>query len=232
MTTFLDYKFEDTENFISTFDEAPLWSAAFGLMLLKNLDVGPNLTVVDIGCGAGFPVLELAGRLGPGCKLIGVDPWVNACRRAEQKIRNYGYTNVEILNSSAEQLPFADDSIDLVVSNLGINNFENPGIVFQECNRVLKPGGRLALTTNTIRHWKEFYEVFYATLRQAGLEKYAVILSGEEAHRGNHQRHRHVRRSDVADDRGSDQRAPHPHPAGARPRAEDLRRDAHPVQGR
>src|SRR5688572_5764979 len=165
MTNYLDYKFEDTETNIHTFDEVPLWSAAFGLLLLKHLEVKPNLTVVDIGCGTGFPLFELAGRMGPTCKLIGVDPWQNACLRAKQKIINYGYSNVEIVNSSADKLLFGDNTIDLVVSNLGINNFENPDNVFKECLRVLKPGGKLALTTNTFGHWKEFYEVFYSTLK-------------------------------------------------------------------
>src|SRR6187399_2502924 len=127
------------------------------LMLLKHLEVKPNLIIVDIGCGAGFPLFELAGRFGPTCRFIGVDPWENACLRAVKKISNYGYTNVEIVKASADKLLFQDSTIDLVVSNLGINNFQNPDIVFKECQRILKPAGKLALTTNTRGHWKEFY---------------------------------------------------------------------------
>ena len=74
METYLDYTFEDTPAFVETFDEVPLWSASFGLLLLKHLELKPNLTVIDIGSGAGFPLMELAGRLGKSCTLYGLDP--------------------------------------------------------------------------------------------------------------------------------------------------------------
>lgn len=184
MTEYLTYTFKDSETFVNTFDEAPLWSASFGLLLLKHLDLKPNITVIDIGSGAGFPLLELAGRLGNSCKLYGIDPWTNACNRAKQKIKDYGLSNVEIIESSAENIPFDKDSIDLIVSNLGINNFENPAIVFKECNRVLKPNGKLALTTNLYGHWKEFYKIFYSTLEHTGKAELIPVLTKDEEHRG------------------------------------------------
>lgn len=184
MTEYLAYTFEDTPEFIDTFDELPLWSAAFGLLLFKHLELKPNLTVIDIGSGAGFPLLELAGRLGKSCTLYGLAPWLNANKRATKKIKNYGLTNVEIINSSAEQIPFGENTIDLVVSNLGINNFENPSLVFRECCRVLKPQGRLVLTTNLNGHWQEFYDIFERTLKQTGHEKIVDRLTAHQEHRG------------------------------------------------
>lgn len=185
MTDYLSYQFEDSENFVSTFDELPLWSASFGLLLLKHLELKPDLTVVDIGSGAGFPLLELAGRLGKSAKLYGVDPWKNANERAKLKIKNYGLTNVELFESSAEKIPLPDHSVDLVVSNLGINNFENPPVVFKECHRVLKQGGKLALTTNLNGHWKEFYDVFASTLHALGKNELVKILEKDQEHRGS-----------------------------------------------
>ncbi|MES2780770.1 MAG: class I SAM-dependent methyltransferase [Bacteroidota bacterium] len=184
MTAYLNYQFEDNEMFTNTFDEVPLWSASFGLLLLKHLELKPNITLVDIGSGAGFPLTELAGRLGNSCVLYGVDPWVNAVNRAKQKIHNYGYTNIKLIETSAEKLPFTDDSVDIIVSNLGINNFEHPDIVFKECYRVLKGKSQLALTTNLNGHWKEFYEIFYAALRQLGKDDLIVALKKDEDHRG------------------------------------------------
>jgi len=184
MTKYLDFIFEDSDNFIQTFDELPLWSASFGLLLLKHLELKTSLTVADIGSGAGFPLLELAERLGNSSKIYGVDPWKTANERVKQKIKNYNIRNVELIEGPAEKLPFEDQSIDLIVSNLGINNFSDADIVFKECKRVLKPNGKLALTTNTFGHWKEFYEIFYSTLGSLKKEKLIEVLKKDEAHRG------------------------------------------------
>jgi len=89
-----------------------------------------------------------------------------------------------VLSGSAEKIPFEDSSIDLIVSNLGVNNFDGPELVFKECNRVLKPGGSLALTSNLNRHWKEFYDAFEWTLRQGGHESIVKRLREHQEHRG------------------------------------------------
>lgn len=185
MNHFWNYKFEDSPDFISTFDEMPLWSASFGLLLLKHVEIKPYGKVVDIGSGAGFPLFELAERLGPSCKCIGIDPWQNANNRARTKIKNYDAKNVEIIEASAEHIPLEDNSVDLIVSNLGINNFENPAIVFNECLRVLKTGSKLALTTNLNGHWKAFYNVFEQTLKQLNKDEAITKLTEQQEHRGS-----------------------------------------------
>jgi ubiquinone/menaquinone biosynthesis C-methylase UbiE len=141
-------------------------------------------TVIDIGSGTGFPLIELAERLGTTSKLYGIDPWMNANTRARQKIKTYKLSNVEIIEGSAEKIPFDDHSIDLIVSNLGLNNFENPAVIFRECHRVLKPKGKLALTSNLNGHWREFYGIFYATLKELGKNHFIPLLQTEETHRG------------------------------------------------
>ncbi len=143
MTEYLSYQFTDNQDVVNTFDELPLWSAAFGLLLLKHVHLQPDITVLDLGSGTGFPLIELAERLGTSCKLYGLDPWKNANDRARHKIQSYGLRHVEVLDGSADNIPFDNDSIDLVVSNLGVNNFDNAPVVFQECNRVLKHKGKL-----------------------------------------------------------------------------------------
>jgi ubiquinone/menaquinone biosynthesis C-methylase UbiE len=184
MTEYLEYTFNDNQEFINTFDELPLWSASFGLLLLKHLELKPNLTVLDIGSGTGFPLLELAGRLGNSCTLYGIDPWINANNRARQKIKNYDLSNVQIIENSAEDIPLEDNSVDIIVSNLGLHNFSHPQLVLKECNRVIKPNGKIALTTNLNGHWKEFYSVFEATLLQLGKTGIVRKLTEHQEHRG------------------------------------------------
>ena len=182
--SFLSYQFDDTPDFVETYDEAPLWSAAFGLLMLKHLKLSNNLIVLDLGSGTGFPLLELAGRMGESCTIYGVDPWKNATNRCKKKIKNYELKNVEIIESSAESLPFTDNSIDLIVSNLGINNFDEREKVIIEAYRILKPGGRIALTTNLNGHWKEFYTIFDMVLNELEIFESLPVLAKHQQHRG------------------------------------------------
>lgn len=184
MSNFWEYSFNDTPDFVDTFDELPLWSASFGLLLLKHLELKPNLTVLDLGSGAGFPLIELAERLGPTATCYGLDPWLNANNRAKKKIQQYGVTNVQVLDGSATSILLPDASVDLIISNLGINNFEDKGQVFAEASRVLKSGGKLVLTTNLDGHWKKFYEIFEQALTQAGKPELISKLTEQQRHRG------------------------------------------------
>lgn len=185
MTKYLSYTFEDNEETANTCDELPFWSAPFGLLLFKYLELKPNLTIVDIGSGGGFPLLELAERVGESCQFFGIDTWKNANKRAEEKIRSYNISNVKIIEASAENMPFDDSSIDLIISNLGINNFDNPEKVFEECNRVLKTEGNLVITTNMNGHWKEFYDVFEKTLEETNQQQLIEKLNIHQEKRGN-----------------------------------------------
>ncbi len=71
-------------------DELPLWSAPFGLALLDTLRFRKHATVLDIGCGEGFPVIEIASRFGPTCQCIGLDPLFRPLTRLGSKNRCTG----------------------------------------------------------------------------------------------------------------------------------------------
>ncbi len=86
------------------------------------------------------------------------------------------------MEADGARLPFGGDEFDLIVSNLGVNNFDDPTAAFSECFRVAKPGGRLVLTTNVRGHMREFYDVFRETLQ--GKDAYLERLEANEAHRG------------------------------------------------
>jgi len=173
---------EDAE-VVSAYDELPLWSAMFGLLLLEHVPLRRNTTVLDVGHGTGFPAIELAERLGSTCRVHGIDRWERALRRAKRKAQVRGVENVRLWQADAAAMPFRDGEFDLVVSNLGINNFSDPEGVLRECRRVSRPEAVLALTTNLRGHMQEFYEVFEATLRDLSLIGAIPALRRDIEHR-------------------------------------------------
>jgi arsenite methyltransferase len=184
VTEYLDdtYDVADPE-FVSVYDELPLWSAMFGLVLLEHVPLKPNVRVLDVGCGTGFPGLELAGRLGPSCRVCAIDPWKPAIARAERKLDVLKIANVRLFEGDAAAMPFEAELFDLIVSNLGINNFDRPEAVLGECRRVAKPSAVLALTTNLRGHMSEFYDVFRTTLTERGKEAELKALQAHVEHR-------------------------------------------------
>ncbi|MCX6132798.1 MAG: methyltransferase domain-containing protein [Ignavibacteriales bacterium] len=166
---YLDESFdlEDPE-LVSMIDELPLWSAPFGLTLLDAIRYRKNITALDIGFGTGFPLLEIAMRLGAGSKVIGIDPWIGALERTRNKIHRYGIENVQLIEGHAESIPLADNSIDLIVSNNGINNVDDLDRVLSECARVSKRGAQFLATMNLDTTMMEFYTVMEDVLRERG----------------------------------------------------------------
>jgi ubiquinone/menaquinone biosynthesis C-methylase UbiE len=161
------------------YDELPLWSAMFGLLLLEEVPLRGVRAALDVGCGTGFPLLEIAERLGSTADVHGVDVWAAGLQRAREKARARATPNVTLHECSAAAMPFADQSFDLIVSNLGVNNFDDRDAAIGECRRVARSGASLALTTNLQGHMGELYAVFDEVLGEAG----------DEESRGRLQRH-------------------------------------------
>jgi len=154
----------DDPDLVSTCDELPLWSAPFGQVLLNTVQFRPNIKVLDIGSGLGFPMLELAQRFGTTCQVYGLDPWERARDRIKLKIRQYHIKNATIINGVAEKIPFEDHYFNLIVSNNGLNNVADCEVSLAECFRVCSPGGQMVITMNLPDSMMEFYSVFEETL--------------------------------------------------------------------
>lgn len=178
-----DLAIVDGPELVSAYDELSLWSAPFGNLPLEHVPLRRGMRVLDVGCGTGFPLLELAERLGGSSLVVGVDLWKTALSRAMEKGRQGRIGNAPAVVGDAARLPLKDGSIDLVVSNLGLNNFDAPEAVFAECARVAKPGATLALTTNLVGHWRELYEEFASALSASGLERVMPALRKHVEHR-------------------------------------------------
>ncbi len=150
----------------------PLWSAPFGRMLLsafQSFPRQPGWQVVDVGCGTGYPTLEVARLLGRNGDVAGMDVWSAGVARARARAEAARLSNTTFLVADVAGCDLPAQSFDVALCNLGLTNFARPEAALQGIARLLQPNGTLILTTSVQGTMQEFFETYRGVLNDLGL---------------------------------------------------------------
>jgi len=143
----------------------PVWAQHFGKMMLRGLTVPPKAMVLDVGCGTGYPALEILRKMDDQGRIIAIDP--SSPMLDEARVKAGALSGKRIFFRSESALPklsFTDDVYDLVVCNAGLQEFDDPESAIRDFARVTKPGGRVIVTLPLAGTYQQFFDLFREVL--------------------------------------------------------------------
>jgi ubiquinone/menaquinone biosynthesis C-methylase UbiE len=160
----------------------PIWSSRFGKLMLHELALPPKAMVLDVGCGTGYPSLEILRRMDDAGRIIAIDSSSPMLDEARTKAGPLSGKRIFFRSENAStKLTFTDDVYDLTVSNAGLQEFEDPEAAIKEFARVTKPEGRVVVTLPLAGTWGEFFDIFREVLikqdRQDAIDRLDAYLT-------------------------------------------------------
>jgi ubiquinone/menaquinone biosynthesis C-methylase UbiE len=169
------------EKMAKVYDEEilPVWSQRFGRMLLRGLELPPKAMVLDVGCGTGYPSLEIIKRMDAQGRIIAIDPIGPLLDVARKKAGDLAGKRLFFRSEPpVAKLAFADDVYDLVISNLGLPLLSDPCKALKEFARVTKPGGKVVVTLPLAGTFAEFYDIYREVLTKN--DRHEIMVRLEE----------------------------------------------------
>lgn len=144
----------------------------YGRRTIERLGLKPGARVLDVCCGSGASAIPAAQAVGPEGSVVGVDLAENLLKLAYSKASQVGLTNIEFQSGDLTALPFPDESFDAVICVFGIFFVPDMDAAVRELRRVLRTGGRLAVTTWGPRFFEPVNTVFWNSVRNVRAELY------------------------------------------------------------
>jgi ubiquinone/menaquinone biosynthesis C-methylase UbiE len=143
----------------------PIWAQRFGRMLLRGLELPPKAMILDVGCGTGYPALEVVRKMDEQSRLIAIDSQSTMLDVARKKAGELGGKRIFFRTETAyPRLPFTEGVYDVVMCNLGLTDAPDPKAALKDFGRVTKPGGKVLATLPMAGTWDEFHDIYREVL--------------------------------------------------------------------